>query len=147
LRAGGSTPIEAEPSKGSPAAAPTTAAANQAPVVEEELAVIRQVVLAVEPLDAKVFAGGQDLGKIPVFVDVEDGKTVSVEVKRDGYLSQTLALDGSEGRLSIKLEKEKAATKAHQRLPKAPAPKAKPKAPNKKKKPSLGGGEIINPWG
>jgi hypothetical protein len=114
-------------------------------LVEEDLAVMRQVVLAVEPLDAKVFAGEQDLGKIPVFVDVQDGKTVSVEVTRDGYLSQTLELDGSEGRLSIKLEKEKAAPPPA-RAPRAPAPKARPKAPQKKK-PSIGGGEIINPWG
>ena len=103
--------------------------------------------LAVEPLDAQVFAGDRDLGKIPVFVDVEEGKHVSVEVKREGYETRTLDLDGSEGRLSIKLDKAKAAKPAKGQR-RAPAPKFVPKAPPKKtKKPSLGGGEIINPWG
>jgi serine/threonine-protein kinase len=152
LRAASPTPIQAEPVKSLGEATPTTSEtekkrSEQEGIAEEELAVVRQVVLAVEPIDAKVFAGDQDLGTIPVFVDVEDGKTVSVDVKRDGYVTQTLKLDGSEGRLSIKLIEEKAASQAPRKPPRTPAPKAPLKAAPKNKKPSMGGGEIINPWG
>jgi hypothetical protein len=120
-----------------------------APLDDADLAIVRQVVLAVEPLDAQVLHGDNDLGKIPVFVEVKEGEKVTVSISREGYASQEVELDGSEGRLSIKLEKEtKAAPARVRRVPKRPAakPKPQPKAAPKKK-PSIGGGEIINPWG
>jgi hypothetical protein len=104
---------------------------------------MRQVALGVEPLDARVYRGGQDLGTSPVVIEVEEGKIVNIEIRRDGYKSRTIKLDGTSPKASVKLER--VATPARwtrtrpEKSPGAPPQKPKPK-------PNLGGGEIVNPW-
>lgn len=94
-----------------------------------------QVVLAVDPIEAHAFLGDQDLGQSPVVLDVPPGETLKLTVKRRGYKDKQIEVDGTEGKLAVKLDLK-------------PAVKwRKPaKAPAKKSKPSLGGGEIVNPW-
>jgi hypothetical protein len=101
-----------------------------------------QVVLAVQPLDAHVFRGEEDLGVSPVVVEVTGDEKVSVVVRRRGYKDQTITLDASEPKRSVKLALDHSAGSGR------PAAQAAPAAPPKpvKKKPSLGGGEIVNPW-
>jgi serine/threonine-protein kinase len=105
----------------------------------------KEVVVAVDPLDAHVFRGDTDLGVSPVRVHVAEGEKLQLEVRFAGYKPQALTIDGSEGRKAVVLEPiAKAATY------RPPSNKAKPAAPATtppaKKKPALGGGEIVNPW-
>jgi len=81
-----------------------------------------------------------------VVVDVPEGTTVEIEVKRAGYVAQRVALDGKTGKLMVRLERGRAAAPVHGRPQAGPRPggegtpaKAKPKA-------GAGGGEIVNPW-
>lgn len=107
--------------------------------------VSRQVVLAVEPIDAHVFRGETDLGQSPVFVDINDGEQAVLEIKREGFETQAVVLNGSEGRRSIKLTAEVNESPVRRAPPRPkPEPAGHPKAAPK---PSIGGSEIINPWG
>jgi serine/threonine-protein kinase len=139
-------PEPGTPALATPAATDTKTPKAQAPTVlpKEDFAIMRQVALAVEPLDARVYRGGQDLGTSPVVIEVEEGKIVNIEIRRDGYKSRTIKLDGTSPKASVKLERVAAParwTRARpEKLPgQAPSQKPKPK-------PNLGGGEIVNPW-
>jgi eukaryotic-like serine/threonine-protein kinase len=101
---------------------------------------IKHVLFAAEPLDSHVYQDGQDLGAPPLTVDVPKGQKVTVEVRHDGFRSQTLSVDGAEAKMKVKLEKLPAPRAAPaKRSPEAPRP-ATPSST------SLGGGEIVNPW-
>jgi serine/threonine-protein kinase len=124
------------------AAAPVVAA----PVVVPDQALPRapaskQVVLAVEPLDAHVFRAGVDLGASPVVVEVREGERIDLKIRREGYAEGSIALDGARAREIVKLSP----------LARGPAPRppARPKAPptaTKTAPKNLSGGEIVNPW-
>jgi eukaryotic-like serine/threonine-protein kinase len=135
-------------SPASPEPAPTVApAATPAPLQNEPLTkpVRTQVVLAVEPLDAHVFEGDKDLGKSPVLLELELEATRTLEIRRDGFKSQTIMVDASEARRSIKLEELRAARPGSGR-PAATRPSTVPDKP-KKPKGQIGSGDIVNPWG
>jgi serine/threonine-protein kinase len=104
-----------------------------------------QVVLAVEPLTAHVFAGDEDLGMSPVVVEVEvpQGERVQVEVRQPGYKPHSLTLDGKTNKLSVSLEPIKRAPAAR---PAAEPIHREPPAAKPKSSPQIGGGEIVNPW-
>ena len=73
----------------------------------------RNVALVLFPLDAHVVVGDRDLGAMPVTVKVPEGRTVSAEVRRDGYWTRRLRLDGSKPRIVVGLVKrENGATAA-----------------------------------
>jgi serine/threonine-protein kinase len=101
----------------------------------------KEVVVAVDPLDAHVFRGETDLGMSPIRIEVPEGQTVELEVRYAGYKSQVIRLDGSEGRRTVQLERVAGRPSANRAPAKAPAAAPPPK------KPSIGGGEIVNPWG
>jgi serine/threonine-protein kinase len=137
-----SSPSPAAPEP-APIAAPAptkTAAAGPAPVVKPAL---KQVVLAVQPIDAHVFEGDQDLGESPVVLELEPDAKRTFEIRREGYHSKTVEIDASEARRSVSLDA--IATRRGGR-PSAGRPsgtsqeKPKPKG-------TLGGGDIVNPWG
>jgi serine/threonine-protein kinase len=71
----------------------------------EEPTTMHQVVLATEPIDAQVILDGKNIGSSPVLVDVADGQTARLLIRRDGYKSKEVNLNGSEGRLSVKLDR------------------------------------------
>ncbi len=124
-----------------PTPAPTPEAKTQADAAPAAPAK-RQVVLAVQPLDAHVYRGEEDLGVSPVVVEVAEGEKFEVLVRRRGYKEQALTLDASEPKRSVKLSLDHTSTAVR---PPQPTPPATPPKPVKKK-PSLGGGEIVNPW-
>jgi serine/threonine-protein kinase len=62
-----------------------------------------QVLVSVEPLEAHVFQAGTDLGAGPFLFQVPSDHPLSLEVRRDGYQSQVVMLDGREKRVGIKL--------------------------------------------
>jgi serine/threonine-protein kinase len=125
-----------------PNAAELPSAAPSGAVVSPEGLAMKQVVLAAEPLDAHVWRGETDLGQSPVVIDVADGQTVEVELRRGGFKSQNVFLDGTIPREVVKLERIAGPSSGR-----PPAGKVeKPEKPGGKKKGGNGGGEIVNPW-
>jgi serine/threonine-protein kinase len=62
-----------------------------------------EVLFAAEPLDAHVFRAGVDLGSTPLTIEIPKGQRVRFEVRRPGYVSRVVELDGAEKRMSLKL--------------------------------------------
>ena len=124
-----------------PNAAAARASAPLTPAVTS-----KQVLLAAVPIDAHVFRNSEDLGQSPVMVAVEDGHSVELEIRRDGYKTDKVTLDGSKTREIVKLDKLSRAGSAY-RPPTAASKKVDLGAPAKKPKSAIGGSEIVNPWG
>ncbi len=120
-------------------AAPAVTAAPEA------LTLTKQVAIAVSPQEAHVYQGDKDLGVSPVLLEVEEGKTVNLSVRIEGYKELALAVDGSKPRETVKLERlpQRGGGMARPVPKKAPDPKPEAKP---KKKGGIGGGEIVNPW-
>ena len=106
----------------------------------------KQVLLAAVPIDAHVFRNTEDLGQSPVMVAVEDGHAVELEIRRDGYKTDKVTLDGSKTREIVKLDKLGRSGAAYRPAAGA-SKKVEPSAPAKKPKSAIGGSEIVNPWG
>ncbi len=122
-----------------PAAALAPASTPFAPA-----AASKQVMLAAVPIDAHVYRDSEDLGQSPVLVTVEEGRPVEFEIRREGYKTDKIKLDGSTTREVVKLDKlTRAAAVPHPPIAKKP----EPSTPTKKPKSSLGGNDIVNPWG
>jgi len=103
----------------------------------------KQVLLAAVPIDAHVFRNAEDLGQSPVMIAVEDGQSIELEIKREGYKTDKITLDGSKTREVVKLDKlSRAGAVYHPPTAKqvdAPVAAKKPKA-------SIGGSDIVDPW-
>jgi len=136
-------PVAAEPAIAKPTEPAAVPAATAPPVAAPAA---KQVMLAAEPIDAHVFRDGEDLGQSPVMVSVEEGKSVSLEIRRDGFKPEKVTLDGSHPREIIKLEKIARAAGGAYRPPAAKKSEPSGSAP-KKPKAAIGGSEIVNPWG
>lgn len=61
------------------------------------------VALVLSPIDAHAFRDGKDLGTMPLTVEVEQGKTTVIEVKRAGYWTRKIELDGMKPKLLVRL--------------------------------------------
>jgi serine/threonine protein kinase len=105
----------------------------------------KQVLLAAEPIDAHVFRDGDDLGQSPVMLSIETGKPLDLEIRRDGYKPEKITLDGSNPRAIVKLGKVARASVVYRPPTKKSEAGAQPVV--KKPKSSIGGSEIVNPWG
>jgi serine/threonine protein kinase len=81
--------------------APETAASAEAAPVSR----VHDVHLVLSPLDAQVYLGEKNLGPMPVSVKVEEGKPLVVSVRRKGYKSRRVVLDGSQTRIVVGLNK------------------------------------------
>ncbi len=79
-----------------------------------------------------------------MLVEVEEGKSLGLKVRMDGYKELQLTVDGSQPRETAKLERLASHAGAARPAPKkASDAKSEPKP---KKKSGMGGGEIVNPW-
>lgn len=117
-----------------------TSSAAAIPPPEEK----KEVLLSAIPTDAEIFLEGKSLGKSPVAIQVPNGKTVSVEFRRSGYIDKTVELAGSPAKQTISLDREKV----------VPIKGGKPlgttaKPPGKSTSSGIksGGGDIVDPWG
>jgi serine/threonine-protein kinase len=131
--------------------APATATTPPAPV-EAKAVEAKHVLFGAEPIDAHLFVGDQDLGAAPRNVDVPIGETRTVEVRRDGYKTESRTIDGSQARISVKLTKLTGARPAPPRPVAQPSKQPEPARPAAAPAPApaaapLGGGDIVNPWG
>jgi len=151
--------IFAQPAPSTASPEPAAAAGHKVlgapvPTDKNDQAPSKQVLLAVEPLDAHVYKGNIDLGTSPLVLDLTEGEVVALRVQREGYKAQELQLDGTLARRTVKLERIQAqasASKAAAGPAPAPRPRAKQPPPEPAAKPKaktgIGGGEIVNPWG
>jgi len=114
------------------------------PAVTRPAVTSKQVLLAAVPIDAHVFRNAEDLGQSPVMVAVEEGHPVELEIRRDGYKTDKITLDGRTTRQVVKLDKLARTGVVYR--PTA-SKKLEPSAPTKKPKSAIGGSEIVNPWG
>jgi serine/threonine-protein kinase len=105
-----------------------------------------EVVLAIEPLDARVFRGSEDLGQSPVIVALQAGEHAELSIQREGYEPQTIVLDGTEKKLSVKLASEAPAKPKPSGTP-TRGKRSRSKPAGAPTKPNIGSPEIINPWG
>lgn len=83
----------------SPSANPAGGAARVTAVAPQK----REVHIVLSPIDSHVFRGEDDLGPMPVSVQVEDGSPVTLTVRRKGYSTRKIVLDGSETRVVVGL--------------------------------------------
>lgn len=140
-------------SETSPASPPTAAVPASKPTPEQppapassnDIVISSGVAVAAEPLDAEVWKGDQNLGTSPVIVDVPEGVPVTIEIRRAGYLTKKVVLDGREKKLTVRLDKERTTAAGTRPRPGRPVASPEP-GPKPRPKTSSGGGEIVNPW-
>lgn len=97
-----------------------------------------EVVVAADPADAHVFQGEEDLGKSPVVVSVGD-ESVELTIRKVGYKTKELTLDGSKKVESVSLEKQPRTVRP------SPSPTQR-RSPKPASKPKLGDDGLVNPW-
>jgi serine/threonine-protein kinase len=136
------SPQSALSAEGTPKAGDANAAVM--PAASKPAVASKQVLLAAVPIDAHVFRNAEDLGQSPVMVAVEQGQTVELEIRRDGYKTDKIMLDGSSTREVVKLDK---LTRTGVVYRPTASKKAESSVPTKKPKSAIGGSEIVNPWG
>jgi hypothetical protein len=83
---------------------------------------LRAVALVLSPVDAHVFRGNQDLGMMPITLRIREGQSVKLTVRREGYQSKTIEIDGSEPRQVIELAPLAGTNPAAVRPPQAQVP-------------------------
>ncbi len=134
-------PVEAE------ASTPSTL---ESPPQPNDRAVTKPIAIAVEPSSAVVKRDGQDLGDLPVILQVAPGEVIELVIEAEGYASRTIGIDDSIDKRMVRLEKldeESTPPRPHAPTQAATArvrPRPKPTAPESTS--SLGGGDIVNPW-
>jgi len=97
----------------------------------------RQVLITLDPIDAKLMRGDHALEGPPFAVDVKSGERVELVAKRAGYKDQPITLDEkSDARMVVKLASAFVGTKSKSPTPATakaadavPAPKPPPKKP------------------
>jgi len=135
------------------AAAPPKVEAAAAPAPPAQPGpVVRQVLIATEPVAGHIYRGTEDLGMSPVSVNVPEGQSVELSIRTEGFKDARVIVDGSETRQQIRLEplagqKPRAKPPAGGQAKPPAAPATKPTSKPTGKRPSMGGGEIIDPWG
>jgi len=114
----------------SPDAPPPPNKINVEPI---QLPVKTSVSLSVSPADSHVFQDGKDLGSKTVSLEVEEGSSMELEIRRRGYKTKKLSVDGSQTKVSVRLERE---TTLIRRKP----PEDKPPVKNPRDD------EVVSPW-
>jgi serine/threonine-protein kinase len=62
------------------------------------------VALVLAPIDAHVFDGNDDLGTMPISIQLGQGEVATVDVRREGFTSQQVLIDGTRSKLIVQLE-------------------------------------------
>jgi serine/threonine-protein kinase len=94
------------------------------------------VAIAASPETASVYRDGMLLHQVPWTVELEEGKSALVEVRADGYETQTVLLDGSEPSNMVKLRPLR--SRAWSKPAGATTPRTAPNAHR--------GGDVVDPW-
>jgi hypothetical protein len=91
----------AAPPPSVPAPSAASSAAPTPPAEAERTG--RDVMVIVFPADARISRGREDLGKMPVTVNVPEGETVTLSIRHSGFASRRLKLDGKRSRIVVGL--------------------------------------------
>ncbi|HET9960610.1 MAG TPA: serine/threonine-protein kinase [Polyangiaceae bacterium] len=67
------------------------------------------------PIDAHLFLGEEDLGPMPVSIHVDKDKPVTLTVRRQGYVTRRVVVDGTETRIVIGLVSVEKSSKRRKR--------------------------------
>ncbi len=127
----------------SPTVPPQAPAVPNVEARHDDVHAIRQVVLATQPIDAHGFIANVDLGPSPIVVDIPEATTKVIEIRRAGFASKSVTLDGSEGRLSVLLDKNSGRLDNAHSLP---ANKNSKRDNSSHSNSTMGGGELSDPW-
>jgi serine/threonine-protein kinase len=121
---------------------PPALPATQAPATTAPAAIKKNTVaLAAFPQTAMAYLGDKPI-QLPSWIDVDEGQSVTLEIRADGYVSQSIKLDGTEQRKIVTLAKEEASK---------PVPSGRPGVGRSPAGPSTGKSnsgstEIRDPW-
>jgi hypothetical protein len=63
----------------------------------------REVHFVLSPIDSHLFRGDEDLGPMPVSVQVEEGTSMTLTVRRKGYNTRKVVVDGTDTRVVVGL--------------------------------------------
>jgi hypothetical protein len=89
---------------------------------------VKTVAVQTYPADAVIYSGGERLGTGTAEVRLPAGEEKTLEVKRKGYVSRQVVLDGSASEVSIALVKRDAVTSANEKPVEEAEPEAVPQA-------------------
>jgi serine/threonine-protein kinase len=64
---------------------------------------VHEVHFVLSPIDSHVFRGDEDLGPMPVSVQVEEGSPVTLTIRRRGYTTRKVVVDGTDKRVVVGL--------------------------------------------
>jgi serine/threonine-protein kinase len=131
--------LSSSPPRPAPTQEPPAAQATAAPAAEHK---VLAVALVADPEHSVGIRDGQPI-KLPVVIEVEEGKPVKVEIKADDYQPQTVELDGKEPSVRVKLDpiaREIVLPEPSLR----PAPGTKP--PGAAAGGTKKGGDVVDPW-
>jgi eukaryotic-like serine/threonine-protein kinase len=103
----------------------------------------KSVQLVSEPSDAEAFQDNESMGKLPIKIVVPEGKTLTIELRRDGYKTKELKIDGKKDRIDAKLVKT---TKTGSGAAPNTANTNIVRPPPIRRPPPTPGGDIIDPW-
>ncbi|WP_437976785.1 protein kinase [Sorangium sp. So ce295] len=116
IGASGSARDNAQKAQKPPVEAPAKPAPPEPPPVQKTV-----VALAAVPETAVGYRNGVEL-KLPASIDVEQGQTVTIDIRAEGYQPSTVVLDGTEPSKLVKLEAdEKSGPKARPGTGRPPA--------------------------
>jgi serine/threonine-protein kinase len=76
----------------------------------------RMVALVLSPIDAHVFDGARDLGTMPISIKITENEVATLQVRREGFTTAHIRVDGSNPKLIVELQPIPGAT------PKVPVP-------------------------
>lgn len=86
-----------------PAARPLPSVAGASDRIGTQEPATREVHFVLSPIDSHVFRGDDDLGPMPVSVQVVEGTPQTLTVRRKGYTTRRVVVDGSETRVVVGL--------------------------------------------
>lgn len=78
--------------------------ASAAPVAKVPRQTFVSVALVISPIDAHVFSGNKDLGTMPINIKVLRNRTAVVEIRRSGFVTRRIRIDGKKRKLIVRLK-------------------------------------------
>jgi serine/threonine-protein kinase len=104
------------------------------------------VAVVATPDNAEVFKDGALVHQVPCSIEVEEGQTVTIEIRADHYETQTIKIDGADPSKVVKLVPVKGYKPPTGKGPKGNGAGAAPQGKGGGGK-SSGGTDVRDPWG